>query len=1121
MEHNGRSDVVILVHGTFASQKEDDVCQETDDVWWLRGSTFAAAIHKFTEGNAQCWPDDLCEDSRWRSLMNDRKVFAWSGENVDSERRAAGSRLLEALTHLSEQNRRCHMVGHSHGGTVIWHALEEATRRGLSLGNVASWTTLGTPFPIIMPEPLQWFKAPSVLLTFAILTWLTGVYVLLPLVYQPQQLWDVFLNGLSPLTLVGLVLLAAGFLSIVVSLASLVLRQVQARREKTLRLRTWKQFGDRWLGLFTDYDEAIVGTQMAVGLYLHGIFPARWPTRPYRFTAWTTLKWVCSWPLAIIIKMVVAPSADFLVSSVIRNKLQGADRISTRVAYMSCEPVFHQNARGPMPFPMREALHKTAREELASSYDVSLERLSASAFSNQPAVTALQEHFSNFQPGGELIHTSYYRVEQLRRAVAFHILDSAKEQQDAAAEGKASLADRIVTDPETRNWLRRRPGKFEEPFPPQEGERRDPDKTYRAARKPIENQPASVGILYSIAVVLLIGALCQSLRSDIQTLYVTSALQRARRQELVTLQQLVEEPVARAAKAGERADRTVAIEALAMMERPLRESTKDVLLEVMVDKAESAELRIAAIMALLEQAEYEVFKEMLGDAESSVPTQRMAAWALACLATSDKEHEETKNKITEAFRDIPNEDVRNTFREALVAINSDHAHRILLDLWRSYQDSDVKFATELIWEFPDEFADKRIKWLWQCEKQRGDVFGLASQVTINLLDGVPPGKKAQYEKQAIFDLTKKDASWRSRCVAATMLGNMQSVDAGNKVVDTIDQFMGETALQADQWAECWHRLDSALRNTCEPATLPRLVAVIRNHKDKTDKLNELSGLVAQLTTTVGKSDPLNKAHVTFCRDAANALLPVMLEVVENDTEGGIMFWDATKALETFTTFFCAVPANNEGAEPQQLNLDFRDVERIMDWLIDAAQPKRSNMGEIFKRQPIDQQDRAIRTAGALFVWYTITRLRQNASDAPDLRQTYRRLSTTLNERFLDEFEWKLIRTTAASTIVTMSQRMLGLKEDKLARYVRYQAQTLSRRLESPFLLDDVGRQVLEEVFSAKESSSAAETPPGPADRVGDEEIPRLLDKVQLGDKMAGNILLYLIRQRTSGPETTE
>ncbi|MEW2271781.1 hypothetical protein [Streptomyces griseofuscus] len=161
-------DLVILVHGTFAGDKGK---AESGARWWQRGSV----VWQWLEHNL---PSGT-------TLPNgDSRLFQWSGANTQTERLKAGSKLLAELITLERQGRSYHLVGHSHGGSVIWEALiASELARGehvsnsdsilgeidptnqrqdpagatqlqdeLKLPGLRSWTTLGTPFLQFLPK---------------------------------------------------------------------------------------------------------------------------------------------------------------------------------------------------------------------------------------------------------------------------------------------------------------------------------------------------------------------------------------------------------------------------------------------------------------------------------------------------------------------------------------------------------------------------------------------------------------------------------------------------------------------------------------------------------------------------------------------------------------------------------------------------------------------------------------------------------------------------------------------------------------------------------------------------------------------------------------------------------
>ena len=82
-----------------------------------------------------------------------------------------------------------------------------------------------------------------------------------------------------------------------------------------------------WLGLFSDRDEAIAGTQASVGFYANKVFRLPWPGSPP--IPWPTVLdavlwpfllagWSLSWVVVPVINGVLMPLAEWIISLVFR-----------------------------------------------------------------------------------------------------------------------------------------------------------------------------------------------------------------------------------------------------------------------------------------------------------------------------------------------------------------------------------------------------------------------------------------------------------------------------------------------------------------------------------------------------------------------------------------------------------------------------------------------------------------------------------------------------------------------------------------------------------------------------------------------------------------------------------
>ncbi|MEQ8824018.1 MAG: hypothetical protein RIC14_06575 [Filomicrobium sp.] len=122
--------VVISVHGT------NDHGPINGDKWWQRGSD----VHK----DFECLVESI--DGTLQFVP-----YCWSGTNSEDERFNAGTKLAQRMADLDAEGEKYVLIGHSHGGSVIAHALraklhENGRGRLADKTHLPPWIVIGTPF---------------------------------------------------------------------------------------------------------------------------------------------------------------------------------------------------------------------------------------------------------------------------------------------------------------------------------------------------------------------------------------------------------------------------------------------------------------------------------------------------------------------------------------------------------------------------------------------------------------------------------------------------------------------------------------------------------------------------------------------------------------------------------------------------------------------------------------------------------------------------------------------------------------------------------------------------------------------------------------------------------------
>lgn len=406
--------VVITVHGTFAGKPGEQVAR-----WWQNEAALATRLTTSIGARVEAF--------KWQDKDG-------PGPNRESERRIAGQQLLARLSTLEAEQADYHLVGHSHGGSVIWHALKLSARANTRLKGLRSWTTVGTPF-IEFGSDGSWLRHLLGALAALAALYVMGFWQLVVelAILARQGNWPLMIERLPlrhELTDLHSALgdwiyygLMAGAAALVLFFAIVVLLPVKdllhflvaARREQRVRRLAADWYEPSWLGLLHPSDEAMAGLKATLikapdlvlrrrrgllGLMLSPIKPA---VRPVDEFAWSTL--------------MKNAQGDDIVGQIVR-----------RVANAP-EPF----TRAPAPLPTAVVANIIARADDASARVLTRLRERIAALSDQADIAALIQVMSGTYDGGSLIHTSMFDEPQICDMVAAHIEGAANSVEQAGS----------------------------------------------------------------------------------------------------------------------------------------------------------------------------------------------------------------------------------------------------------------------------------------------------------------------------------------------------------------------------------------------------------------------------------------------------------------------------------------------------------------------------------------------------------------------------------------------------------------------------------------------------------------------------------------------------------------
>lgn len=331
----------------------------------------------------------------------DIQAFKWSGNNSERDRRKAGKELFSHILELEVETRDYHLVGHSHGGSVIWHALQYAARKSEKLDQLRSVNTIGTPF-------MEYRANLSFLLLPLIL-----IFGMLPLVFSEilkRDIYDWFLilRNASGFSLsLFLVLLAACFILLFILVARCIFgifAWYRCRSALFYQQEAQSRHGEKFQIIYHELDEPISGLLATTKTSARLLGKA---TDHGGRSIWPRTMAVCS-------NLVLSIANEFAWRTLVR-KIQGSDVMFEDLAKVVACPEVLANAEARLG---RDLVTQMEQTSLENSFETvrEIRRKLANAAPLDDAQESLNAMATAIS-WSAVIHNSYFDFATLRELI--------------------------------------------------------------------------------------------------------------------------------------------------------------------------------------------------------------------------------------------------------------------------------------------------------------------------------------------------------------------------------------------------------------------------------------------------------------------------------------------------------------------------------------------------------------------------------------------------------------------------------------------------------------------------------------------------------------------------------
>ncbi|MBK7227096.1 MAG: alpha/beta hydrolase [Saprospiraceae bacterium] len=361
-------DLVVFVHGTFASTEkgwasiEDDFHRNLNLEFYNITGTF----FNFT-------------------------AFPWSGLNSLCERQSAAANLAFELSRQSRYFKRIHLIGHSHGGSVIEIVLQE-NYTNISkdwIPKLKSWITIGTPFYVYSGNiNFTNKKILAVSLSIAVL--------MVPLITLEGVKLNNWTSGITIFTIF-----------------TIIYNFIKAKSlQYQLRISN-KMFINLWLGIYSRYDEAIIALKNNINFSLRPK-KVKLPTFDVEVNL---LNYIINFIGILVDKLILNRIKYYWLSKRLKDYAFGNDKWFYKVKEVNFTPL-GSSINHFIPNEIEEFIFKTVLNDNKEKVILLRELI------NVENVNLLEDmsKFNN-EKRPKLIHSDYFEHLGLIQLMAYHIAD--------------------------------------------------------------------------------------------------------------------------------------------------------------------------------------------------------------------------------------------------------------------------------------------------------------------------------------------------------------------------------------------------------------------------------------------------------------------------------------------------------------------------------------------------------------------------------------------------------------------------------------------------------------------------------------------------------------------------